>query len=754
MRFGALALVTVLACGFPKLASTGDGGDGGDGGMPGSGGTLLSAIDEPVAKIGDTITLEGSFTAPLVVGFPGNVTATATVLGPNRATVVVPIGATAGQLSVAASGGAVSLPFRATTFNLALDSFDDNYRQASYARAMPQQRISYAQTLVTDRYVYVLGGASVMMVAPTPTNAITRARINADGTLGEFVGSDAHLSTARGYATSARIGDAVYLIGGEDAESSALASIDTATINSDGTLGGFAQASVSLTTPRFDPTSAVIGNWLYVIGGEDATGMPLDTIERAPINDDGTLGAFGPYNGVELVKPRYGAACVVVDSTVYVIGGATTTMAYATGEQATIGPDGSLGMFSEFTLTTARLDPFAFALQGSLYIIGGSTSPTVSSVTSGEIVGIGSNGASGTDSNLPFELMTARAGAAVARVGNFVYAIGGADAATDTVSTIEHASIIGGHLGAFAPTDATSLQDARYGHVSVVVGDYLYELGGKGSGDALLQTVERAPIGADGTIGPFAVVNGAKLLTEHYEATAAVLGDYLYVIAGDDGGQLGTMTVEKAQINYDDDSLGGFTEGGTLNIARYGAATAILDDYVFVFGGREALTGAQDGEFAVTDGSGNLIFDTSTAELDDAVEAPNTVVARNQYYVLLGDSADIQVATIAFSETAATVGSFGVINGGPLPAVEAASTVVVGDYLYILGGSIGGTDEVNITTGLFDDDGSLGSILADSSGLASPLSGETSIVLGNNAYLLGGHYAGSAQAAVLVAPID
>lgn len=753
MRFGALALVGVIACGFPKLPS-GDGGVGGDGGAPGSGGTLLTAIDEPVAKIGDTITLEGTFSTPLVVGFPGNVTATATVLGPNRATVVVPSGATTGQLSVAASGAAVSLPFRATTFDLALDSFDDNYRQASYARAMPQQRISYAQTLVTDRYLYVLGGAAVQTMTPVATNAITRARINADGTLGEFVGSAAHLSTARAYATSARIGDAVYLIGGEDAESSVLMSIDTATISSDGTLGGFMQASVSLTTPRFDPTSAVIGNWLYVIGGKDATGMPLDTIERAQINDDGSLGAFGPYNGVELVKERYGAACVVADSTIYVIGGATTTMAYASIEQATIAPDGSLGMFSELSLATARLDPFALALEGSLYVIGGSTSPSADSVTSAEVVIIGSNGSTGIESNVPYELMTARAGAALARVGNFVYAIGGAGSPTDTLSTIEHASIIGGHLGSFAPTDTTSLATARYGHVNVVVGDYLYEIAGRGSGDALLETVERAPIAADGTIGAFAAVNADKLLFPHYQATAAVLGDYLYVIAGDDGGHLGSTMIEKAQIDYDDDSLAAFTSGGTLNNPRYGASTAILDDYVFVFGGTEEVTAAQDGEVGTAGGSNELIFDASTNSLDEPVEAPNTVASRNQYYVLVGDSPDVQAAMIVFSETTATVGTFGVINNGPLAAVEAPSTVIVGDNLYMLGGSINGSDEVTIAIGLFGDDGSLGGLVTSASGLASALSGATGIVLGNNAYLVGGHHAGSAQAGVLVAPIN
>ena len=106
--------------------------------------------------------------------------------------------------------------------DLALDSFDDNYRQASYARAMPQQRISFAQTLVTDRYVYVLGGAEVAMTSPVATNTITRARINADGTLGELVGSAGQLSTPRAYATSARIGNAVYLIGGVDNESAVL----------------------------------------------------------------------------------------------------------------------------------------------------------------------------------------------------------------------------------------------------------------------------------------------------------------------------------------------------------------------------------------------------------------------------------------------------------------------------------------------------------------------------------------------------
>jgi len=59
----------------------------------------------------------------------------------------------------------------------------------------------------------------------------------------------------------------------------------------DGTLSA-PTAAGNLVAPRAGQAVAVIGDTVYVIGGQDATAAFLTSIESAPILADGTLGAF------------------------------------------------------------------------------------------------------------------------------------------------------------------------------------------------------------------------------------------------------------------------------------------------------------------------------------------------------------------------------------------------------------------------------------------------------------------------------
>jgi hypothetical protein len=161
------------------------------------------------------------------------------------------------------------------------------------------------------------------------------------------------LVTPRDTHTSALIGRYLYIIGGVGANGS-LSSVEQAMVNADGTLGQFAIVRSTLVTPRRAHTSRVIGNRLYVIGGfGDA---PLSSVEQATVEPDGSIGAFTTAEDIALVDARASHANVVVGSYLYVIGGLSTTM-LNTVERATIHADGSIGPFSavpEVRLATAR----------------------------------------------------------------------------------------------------------------------------------------------------------------------------------------------------------------------------------------------------------------------------------------------------------------------------------------------------------------------------------------------------------------
>lgn len=748
MRGLSWILLATAACGFPKLPLVGDAGSGDDDGSNGTGSSLLAAIDDSYASPGDTITLEGDFADGLVVAFPGGVTANATLLGPSRATVVVPAGATTGRLSVG-TGPTTSLPFRASSFTAFVNVFHDNYHQVDYAREMPHYRVSNAATLVSDDYVYVLGGATATGGSPVAIDTIVRARINADGTLDDFADSGQHLITHRGFAASARVDDTTYLIGGADDQGQYLDTIESATLEPDGTFE-LAAVPSHLTTPRFDPTCAVIGHWLYVIGGRDTPTHALKSIERAQINQDGSLGPFAVV-GSQLLVARYGAATAVRGTTLYVAGGADDTGPLATLEDVPIMPDGSLGTSVQNTTTfgTPRLDAYAMVSGRLLFVIGGLTSLSGSASSTADAGIIRPDQAITTFTTQDPQLTVARGGFAAARVGNYLYAIGGSSDGS-TLGSIEYADETGLVFNAFDSTAAASLVTARHGHASAVIGHALYVLGGVDASGDLLQTVERAPIGLDGTPGTFTQLTG--MLSEPCaQASAVVMGGKLYLIGGrTPSSPQGTTHVEQASI-ASDGSLSEFTLGASaLPSGRYGATAAVIDGHVIVYGGVAATTGSPSTDgVTTTQGSAELTaFQTLSSHLEQPTVGATAFVADHVFSSIFGGSMLVDSSTATVSPSF-TMSAFS--HNATSPARTNASAVIAGEDVFILGGTgSDGSDLSSIVYGGTLGDGTfpLFGIHDAPETLPRPLSGQTSTVLGNHIYTIGGTSNGVVQSGV------
>ncbi len=223
--------------------------------------------------------------------------------------------------------------------------------------------------------------------------------------------------------------------------------------------------------------TAVIGDRLYVIGGETA-GTATSAIEVATINADGTLGPFSAY-GNTLIDQRSGATTTLIGNTLYVVGGISESgMVLQTIEAATVMPDGSL---AEFTAAPS--------------------------------------------------LTTKRYGHTTQVIGNLLYVIGGHDE-SGGLATIETSTIGSeGVLGPFSP--AGSLPgDPRYGATSVVVGTTLYVLGGQSSPTLAFDSFVQAPINGDGTLGSFTMPTTTHMTAKRVGATSAALNGKLYVIGG------------------------------------------------------------------------------------------------------------------------------------------------------------------------------------------------------------------------------
>jgi len=656
----------------------------------------LLAIEPATANTGNTITLEGTFCGAATVNFPGGASAPATILGQHRATVTVPATATSGDLTVTVSGTPVGpASFRRASFGLGLQHFQQFDDQTNGPRQMsalvtgrrnvmsaviggsmyvlggitgattglatveratinadgslrPFATVNgvtlslpryYSDSVVIGSYLYVVGG---MTTGDVEQNSVERSAIAADGSLGAFSVVPG-VTLARHSHRLTVVGNSLYAIGGYTGNSPA-ASVESATIHADGSLGPFTTVpGVALVNPRGDHNVMVVGPYVYVLGGQDATNPTLATVERAAINGSGSLGPFATVSGSPLLAARNGAAAVVMGSSLYVVGGVGGTGAapvfLSSVEKAPIAADGSLGAFavaSETTLPTGVAYSATATTGNYFYAVGGQTSvatPSVSAVVSASIDGdglldttavatqqfifqahlnaqaligntyyafggtylaggdaidqaiVGANGALGAFALSSSKLAVHLVRNTAAVIGNYVYMFAGASAAaTPAITGVEQAMIqANGTVSSFT-TLPTGLIMGRASHGTAVVGNYVYVVGGFYGSSAT--TIERAPINPDGTLGAFAVLNGVNLSTGHTDFNMAVLGKYLYVLGGENSGESAALTiVDRVALNADGTLNGNFSASNSFVNPRYYAQPAVIGGNLYMIGG-------------------------------------------------------------------------------------------------------------------------------------------------------------------------
>ncbi len=748
-RLGALVLV-IAACGFPRPARVH--GDGGGDGQSSCTTCQLLAVEPAIANTNDTITLEGTFDGnagdPITVNFPGGMAQTGTLLGPHRATVVVPGQATAGDLTVEIGGGPIGpVPFRRASFVLGLEPFLPG-DQATGARLdpVPATVRTQEQVVATGSYLYILGG----MIAGAQVTSIEVARIDGDGSLGPFATAGTSLLTPRSEFTTDVIGKYVYVVGGQN-NTGNLDRVERAPIASDGSLGGFEAAGVLTATPRAGHTTAVIGNNLYVFGGYGG-GPDSHSVESATIQPDGTLGVFGIVSGVSTATARVGHGGVVIGNHVYLIGGSDPDSMAVLGsvESAPIQPDGTLGTFatvSGVSLNTARFDFVTRVLGGYVYVIGGFNGNV--NLGTVERAAIGADGTLGNFSVVSgTSLLATRSGMPSAVVGNFLYLFGSVP--PNLPNQIERASIEGGGLASNFATSTTTLAVGRGAATAATIGGYVYVFGGSDLTNMPLGTIERAPLAADGTVGTFAVYSGGSLSTPRSNHKTAVLGPYVYMIGGD--GPSGPISnVESAPI-HNDGSLGIFADTGhPLLYSLDWHVTAATAQYLYVMGGRPSGGTLTEIEYAPIHADGTIgSFSAATAVLATGRYYPTIAVIGNYMY-LIGGQDPTNSSTLATVERATinsdgTLTNFAVLSGITLQTARMqASSAVVGDYLYVFSGY--GTGALkSVERAQINSDGTI-STFATVTGVALSqirLSAPVA-VSGNNLYILGSNDGGASR---------
>ena len=356
-------------------------------------------------------------------------------------------------------------------------------------------------------------------------------------------------------------GDYTLTVTNPDSQSASLANAFTVLLSGDGSLSLWESVN-SMTTARRRHAAVQASGHLYSLGGSSGAGSVLSSVERTAINADGSLSPWQATTSMNTA--RFGLATVQVGNYIYAIGGDNLTTELSTVERAMVNSDGSLGPWQATTsMTTARASHAAVQAAGYIYAIGGNAPYYTASVERAKINSDGSLG----NWEAVASMTIPRAGLTAVVMGSYLYAIGGQSSSAPSLDSVERAEInADGSLGPWET--ASSLTKPNCSAEAVAAGGYVYALGGSccTMGVGPYDSVERAVVNVDGSLGPWQVVTSMTVPRNRFAAVRG--GRYVYAIGGQDN--FGTLlsSVERAQINFDitAPTADGLTiNGGALN---------------------------------------------------------------------------------------------------------------------------------------------------------------------------------------------
>jgi hypothetical protein len=217
--------------------------------------------------------------------------------------------------------------------------------------------------------MYVVGGYDGNFPR---SDAVFYAQINSDGTLGTWATSSNPIPQAvYGMGFSAYNGY-LYVAGGLTMTAD-IDSVYYAPINSDGSTGAWVTSSNSMPQARANTTSVVHNGYWYLIGGQQANNA-LDDVLYAPLNADGSVGAWTISSNPLPTSLTYTSA-VLYNGYIFTFGGFNTSFTPQDDVySAPLNIDGSVGSWtaSSNSLPVALGGTLASIYNGIVYILGGS----------------------------------------------------------------------------------------------------------------------------------------------------------------------------------------------------------------------------------------------------------------------------------------------------------------------------------------------------------------------------------------------
>jgi hypothetical protein len=266
----------------------------------------------------------------------------------------------------------------------------------------------------------------------------------------------------------------------------------------------------SLTTATSDTVSLVTKNYIYILGGYNSTNSYLNTIQRASFDSNGNLTSTWSNVGT-LPVGMSSMGYVATKGRFYLIGGNNGSGALSSVYSAPINADGTLGAFrTETSLPAAKYAITCFVIKNKLYVVGGGNN-TVYQTT------INTDGTLSSWATLPNFPTGFNYGKSLL-IKNRIYIIG---AYTGSSSKIYYATYDSdGNIGTW--TNIPDMPNNIYTSVIVCNDNYVFSIGGHDKNNNQQTNVSyRAPISSDGSIGAWTQINNAPVAAEHVQSAIA-----------------------------------------------------------------------------------------------------------------------------------------------------------------------------------------------------------------------------------------
>lgn len=306
--------------------------------------------------------------------------------------------------------------------------------------ALPGPRAG-ALALQSGTHLYLVGGRT----ASGATADVVTTTVSTDGNFAPWTAGPA-LPAPRSNAALATLGGVPYVIGGLDASGAPTTTVYVGQLQN-GQLTGWTLSdgnnkTVNLTLPKpiSDAAAVAASSGIYVVGGKTPDG-PSNVLWRSAYSTakPPVLGGWEAVSALPLPEARAGASALLVGNFLYVMGGegpngasnAVYRLTLANGEPAAAQGGGVLGWATPRegqggNMPAPRSHAASFTANGALYMVGGTDAQgapqktnfwAVPNATSGDIASWSHN----DNTDLP----DARAASAISSVGSTAFVIGG-----------------------------------------------------------------------------------------------------------------------------------------------------------------------------------------------------------------------------------------------------------------------------------------------------------------------------------------